>query len=288
MLDERRSYLERRQADLTIAEGDLERRMRQLDQLRREISGKNEDLQRQMADWARLRVAEAQKVQVLDEVERARMAEQAEVFAQMKDAAWQHLRTFNASEIARYLALMEPKVASRVLRQAVADEEYPALAHDITKRWLTLDMEGITGDQVNRLAELYSLMAPNEVAQYLSRGRLSDVAAIYAQLSTLNKKKAAQVLQALRVSDPDLEQQLLRYIDESASLTQAGASMIMLTRLNGEEFALNSAHIECIEQCPDTRIELINGKQIYVQQSPDEVRIAMKAWLRSIHHSEEV
>lgn len=217
LLAEQRAYLERRQADLTIAEGDLERRMRQLEDLRRQIASESSQLKKDMAEWARLRAEEAQRVQVLDAVEKARIAEQADVFAQMKTAAWNHLRTFKPQEIARYLALMEPKVAARILKQAVEDPEQPGLAHEITKDWLTLDLDGISGDQVQRLAELYALMPADEVAQYLQQTRLPDVAAIYTRLSALNRKKAGQVLEALRIRDPDLERQLLRYIDESTA-----------------------------------------------------------------------
>ena len=48
--------------------------------------------------------------------------------------------------------------------------------------------------------------------------------------------------------------------------------MILLHRLNGEEFILNLNHIEIIEGRPDTTITLSNDKKMIVSESVDEVR----------------
>ncbi len=58
--------------------------------------------------------------------------------------------------------------------------------------------------------------------------------------------------------------------------------MIHLTKLNGDEFLLHAAQIESIESNPDTRIELINGKQLYVREAPAEVTARMRDWYRSL------
>ncbi len=47
--------------------------------------------------------------------------------------------------------------------------------------------------------------------------------------------------------------------------------MIMLTRLNGPEFALNPDLIERAEQTPDTVITLVDGKHYVVAESLEEV-----------------
>lgn len=47
--------------------------------------------------------------------------------------------------------------------------------------------------------------------------------------------------------------------------------MIILTKLRGEEFVLNSDLIETITETPDTTILLINGKRLIVKESRDEV-----------------
>ncbi len=47
--------------------------------------------------------------------------------------------------------------------------------------------------------------------------------------------------------------------------------MIMLTRLNGIEFVLNSDLIETVEEHPDTTIKLTTGTIYIVQETVDEV-----------------
>ncbi|MGH8889717.1 MAG: flagellar FlbD family protein [Acidothermaceae bacterium] len=47
--------------------------------------------------------------------------------------------------------------------------------------------------------------------------------------------------------------------------------MILLTRLNGPEFALNPDLIERIEQTPDTVVTLIGGTKYVVSESLDEL-----------------
>ncbi len=47
--------------------------------------------------------------------------------------------------------------------------------------------------------------------------------------------------------------------------------MIVLHKMNGEEFILNANHIETIESKPDTTITLINEKKYLVKETKDEV-----------------
>ncbi|HBU43384.1 MAG TPA: flagellar protein [Microbacterium sp.] len=47
--------------------------------------------------------------------------------------------------------------------------------------------------------------------------------------------------------------------------------MIMVTRLNGQEFVLNADIIKMIEQRPDTIITLVNGDHIVVKEASREV-----------------
>jgi len=47
--------------------------------------------------------------------------------------------------------------------------------------------------------------------------------------------------------------------------------MIVLHKLKGEEFALNSTHIETIEERPDTVITLTNEKKYIVEEGIDEI-----------------
>ena len=47
--------------------------------------------------------------------------------------------------------------------------------------------------------------------------------------------------------------------------------MIILHKLNGDEFALNCNHIETIEERPDTVITLQNEKKYLVQESIETI-----------------
>lgn len=47
--------------------------------------------------------------------------------------------------------------------------------------------------------------------------------------------------------------------------------MIVLTRLNGEQFALNPDLIERVEETPDTHITLVDGKNLMVRERMAEV-----------------
>jgi len=47
--------------------------------------------------------------------------------------------------------------------------------------------------------------------------------------------------------------------------------MIKLTRLNKQEYYVNSDLIETIEMTPDTVITMLNGKKLIVSEAADEV-----------------
>jgi len=47
--------------------------------------------------------------------------------------------------------------------------------------------------------------------------------------------------------------------------------MIILHKLNDDEFVLNSAHIETIEEKPDTVITLTNDRKYLVKESAEEI-----------------
>jgi len=47
--------------------------------------------------------------------------------------------------------------------------------------------------------------------------------------------------------------------------------MIILHKMNGDEFVLNSLHIETIEERPDTIITLTNEKKYLVTESAEEI-----------------
>lgn len=47
--------------------------------------------------------------------------------------------------------------------------------------------------------------------------------------------------------------------------------MICLTRINGRPFVLNGEQIKTVEQTPDTMVTLLNGDQLVVRESIEEV-----------------
>lgn len=47
--------------------------------------------------------------------------------------------------------------------------------------------------------------------------------------------------------------------------------MITLTKLNGDIFVLNSAHIEKVESIPDTKVVLVGGGYYLVKETPEEI-----------------
>ena len=47
--------------------------------------------------------------------------------------------------------------------------------------------------------------------------------------------------------------------------------MIVLTKLNGDQFVLNAELIRTMDATPDTNISLINGDRFMVRESLDEV-----------------
>lgn len=58
--------------------------------------------------------------------------------------------------------------------------------------------------------------------------------------------------------------------------------MIRVTRLNQEEFYVNSDLIEFIEERPDTTISMDSGRKILVMESAEEVLRLILAYRRSI------
>lgn len=49
------------------------------------------------------------------------------------------------------------------------------------------------------------------------------------------------------------------------------SNMIKLHRFNGDEFVLNSIHIETVEEKPDTTITLTNERKYIVKEKKEEI-----------------
>ena len=58
--------------------------------------------------------------------------------------------------------------------------------------------------------------------------------------------------------------------------------MILLHKMNGDEFILNESHIEKIEEKPDTIITLTNDRKYLVVENSDEIIKMIVEYQKSI------
>jgi len=215
-LDERQVHLDQQWADLHLAKAGLERLQRQVQDQERVLADQAKAQSDEHARWATAQAGEAQRMQVMAEVEKARYRDQAKLFEQMKDNAWQSLRRFTPREIARYLALMEPKKASRLLVLAQQDVEYPTVAVAIHQEMLRIDLEAASGTQIQRLATLYSFMPAERIVPYFDNASPQEVADILVAMeASTPPKKRAELMEALRKQDSRREQDIRRLIEQA-------------------------------------------------------------------------
>ncbi|MFW5859516.1 MAG: hypothetical protein ACOCYP_05780 [Planctomycetota bacterium] len=198
-LAERERYLAQREAELRLGQSDMMRLQRQLEALRHELRDRREELAARQEAFARSQLETARQVEVLDEVERERAQELARTYAMMRDP-WQQLRQLAPNDIARFLALMEPKAAAEILDAAVADREMPGVSTRIHRALLALDLSGMSGSQAQRLATLYNYMKPKQILPYLADSEPAEVARI---LLAMEVKQRAALKEAIHAADPE-------------------------------------------------------------------------------------
>ena len=222
-LRERETYLEQRYTEMRIAEGDLDRKARLLKRERADVERQRQTFDKEREDFALKQVEIAKQVQLIDQVERKQMIAQVKVYEAMKDAAWQNLRQLSPDMIARYLALMDAKKAARIMTLANDDQEYPTISYDIIQSWRTIDLDGISGDQTQRLADLYVYIKADTVADMLIEDNNVTEAAkiILAMQARGGAKKAAAVRIALAEKDALFDNKITLFLD---SYDPAGAS----------------------------------------------------------------
>lgn len=224
-LDERQVHLDQQWADLQLAKAGLERLQRQVQDQERGLTDQSKVQTDEHARWAAAQANEAQRMQVMAEVEKARYRDQAKLFEQMKDNAWQSLRRFTPREIARYLALMDPKKASRLLVLAQQDQEYPTVAVAIHQEMLRIDLDAASGTQIQRLATLYSFMPPERILPYFDNASPQEVADILVAMeANTPPKKRAELMEALRKKDSRREQDIRQLIERTLKPAAAGAT----------------------------------------------------------------
>ncbi len=203
-LDERQAWIDQQHAELALAKGDLERLRRQLDTSRLDLEEERRHLDTDRAQWAAAQVQNTTAVQHLGEAEQVRYQQQAKLYEQMKDAAWQSLKKFEPREIAKYLALMDPKKAAKLLTLAEQDKTVAeGFTTTIHRELLKLNLERSSTDQIQRLATLYGFMKGPEVAGYLKNSSPEEVADILIAMGDSGTKKRAEILESLRAVDAD-------------------------------------------------------------------------------------
>jgi hypothetical protein len=210
-MDERQAWLDRQESELQLARADLERLRGQLDDRVDQVKAETDNQREEHAAWAAAAATEARRMDVVRGVELERAKDLAKRFELQKDDAWPGLRTKTPREIARYLALMDSKRAARLLTLAGQDREYPDLVQAIHRAWLDLDLEGLSGDQIARLATLYGFMAPADVSNALRSEKGEDAAAIITAIG--DAKKEAAILLAIRAEDPAREAEIQSYLE---------------------------------------------------------------------------
>ncbi len=215
-LDERETELERQWSEYRLAKADLERLQSQLEARQGRIEQDKRDQAGEQTRWAAAKLSEVNWVNQLGEAEKARYADQAKLFEQMKDQAWASLRRFEPREIARYLALMDQKKAARVLVMAEQDPGYGDLTPVIHREMLRIDLTGQTPNQAERLATLYSFMPAEAVLPYLREASTQEVAEILVAMEKGGQeKKRAQLLEALRLDNSRREMEIRQMLNEA-------------------------------------------------------------------------
>jgi len=61
--------------------------------------------------------------------------------------------------------------------------------------------------------------------------------------------------------------------------------MILVQRLNGEDFFINAELIETVEKCPDTLVSLTTGKKFLVLDSCDDIVSKILDYRKRVYQS---
>lgn len=217
-LDERQTWLDRQESEVQLARADLERLRSQLDERLSAIERETAEQIANQSEWAAVAAAEARRMEVLQGVELERAKDLAKRFELQKDDAWAGLRPKPPQEIAKYLALMDPKRAARLLTMAGQDREFPDIVQAIHASWLRLDLTAMSGDHIAHLASLYRYMTPEDVAAAVRSAPASESAAIITVMG--DPKREAAILIAIRAEDSAREAEIQTLLDKNKAAVQ--------------------------------------------------------------------
>ena len=199
---ERQAWIDRQNAEMALARADLERLKNRLDEREDELKKRSKSMEDERLKWALAQADAVKRTEALSGIELDRYREQARIYEQMKDAAWQSLRRFEPREIARYLKLMDGKKAAKMLTLAGQDKELPDISIAIQKAMLTIDLEDKSADLIGHLATLYGFMKGDQVVVYLKDSSPAEIVRILSAMAGAQKKQA-EILDALRKADPE-------------------------------------------------------------------------------------
>lgn len=214
-LDERQAQIDRQAAEMAIARADLQRLRRQIEERDQELRAQRKSFEDERMRWALAQADAVKRTEALAGIERERYREQVRIYEQMKDGAWQSLRRFEPREVARYLKLMDPKKAARMLTLAEQDREQPGLAAAIQKAMLTIDLDEPSADLVAHLATLYSFMKGEQVAAYLSSSSPQQAVQILRAIG--QPKKQAETIEAMRRTDGERAAEIERLLSKTGA-----------------------------------------------------------------------
>lgn len=215
-LDEREALVTQQEQALRITRADLMQRQRELRLERERLEGFNAEIAQRRDAFAREQREIESQLDAISEVEMARMQELARRYEAMKDDAWEILRNFSPREIARIVVFMSEKAGARLLKNAAEDEQKPNYAAEIHRALLTLDVEGRTGDQVERLARLYRMMKPDNAASYMLESTDEEIVRLLNAIQRIaGDKAAASITVEMMRQDPARTETIQRMLGGS-------------------------------------------------------------------------
>jgi hypothetical protein len=212
-MDDLQQRLQREDAEIRLAKADLVRLQRTLREREEKLIADRKEAAEEREAWAATKARQLQMVQVLGDVERAQAERMAKIYEAQKNDAWGSMRKLPLPEITRALSFMTTKNAAKIMAAAAKDIDYPGRSVEIHNAMLRMDTEGLTGNQIDNLAELYRYMKTEEVLQYLAGSSAEEIAAIL--LSMNNVKQEAAILTAMRQREDPRELDVQRIMGKA-------------------------------------------------------------------------
>ena len=163
-----------------------------------EIETMMQQLEEERSAYAALQAEQLRQVSILGEVEQKQWQVVAERYSAMR-RPWDLMRELPVEDIAHILLFMDGKKSAKVLDVAIADQLRPELPLQIHQRLMSMDTDGLSGNQAQRLASLYQYMKPAQVLPYLEQSSTDEIAQI---IQAMPDKNQAGLLEFMQQEDP--------------------------------------------------------------------------------------